>query len=79
MKKICIGIVIYFVSSLSLLAEIDVANYPLGMSNEVDTRSVGDRWFLFCKVPREGTYREENSSTGKVRSRILADKKNLLL
>ena len=49
MKKICIGIVIYFVSCLSLLAEIDVANYPLGMSNESMHDQLVTDGFYFAK------------------------------
>ena len=49
MKKICIGIVIYFVSSLSVLAEIDVANYPLGMSNESMHDQLVTDGFYFAK------------------------------
>ena len=49
MKKPLIGIIIYFLSSFSSMAEIDVADYPLGMSNDsIHDQLVADG-FYFAK------------------------------
>ena len=49
MKKLCIGIIIYFVSCFNLMAEIDIANYPLGMSNETIHDQLVADGFYFAK------------------------------
>ena len=47
MKKLCIGIIIYLMSSLSLMADIDITNYPLGMSNQsVHDQLVSDGFYF---------------------------------
>ncbi len=54
MKKIFIGLIVYLISCFSLLAEINVSNYPLGMSNtSLHDRLVLDGFYFSKFLPKE--------------------------
>ena len=66
MKKLCIGIIIYFVSCFSLMAEIDVANYPLGMSNDSMHDQLVADGFYFAKFQEKELIAKKTIITGSI-------------
>ncbi len=54
MKKLLFSVLVYVLSCVSLLAEINVSKYPLGMSNEsLHDQLVRDQFYFSMFLPKE--------------------------